>query len=492
MELDEKGGKILSAYEMALERHGANVNKLAEQESQNALFAKNDGEYDESFFVPVEEFNENSPPPQEERPYSPQPILPGNLEHEELEELIQPEIPDVKAKEFPVACHYSGPIFDYGGYARMNRTYIFGLTQKGGLVKTDPIDSIDNVNKKTGDALRGMMHTDVPNYYPKIYGMTVPPLIAHAGRKILYTMMETSRYVHPEYAERLHLGDEVWVPTKWCKDVLENTSQFKDIRIMPLGVDTSRYMPGLEPLEFKGANLKKFRFLSVFGWSYRKGFDVLIRAYLEEFSNEDDVSLILTTRFAGSTGDENRKRIQKDFNLTMEYVDKPIEQMPHIALHSAYTAESKMPNLYNSAHCFCLISRGEGFGLPYCEAGACGLPVIASNHGGQKDFLDEEVAEVIDPDGYYMSTTKDPPFQNMAWISHFYEDQFFPRYDRPAINKVRAAMRKVYENYSEAKAKADKLRKRINDHFSWDHCVQKVYDRLAEICEEIYEEENVN
>ena len=40
---------------------------------------------------------------------------------------------------------------------------------------------------------------------------------------------------------------------------------------------------------------KEFVFLSVFKWEYRKGWDVLLKAYLKEFSEADRVALYLLT-----------------------------------------------------------------------------------------------------------------------------------------------------------------------------------------------------
>jgi glycosyltransferase involved in cell wall biosynthesis len=119
------------------------------------------------------------------------------------------------------------------------------------------------------------------------------------------------------------------------------------------------------------------------------------------------------------------------------------------------------------------------------EAGACGIPVIASDHGGQRDFLDSEVAYMVPPDGYFTSRRTDPPFRNMSWISHFYENQQFPEYGRTAIDTLRHHMRTVYENHSDALKKGVKLRDRLVEKFDWRLCVERVHSRLSEICREV-------
>ena len=211
----------------------------------------------------------------------------------------------------------------------------------------------------------------------------------------------------------------------------------------------------------------------------------MIRAFLEEFSNKDDVSFILSSRFVGSTDKIHNQRIKNDFQYVRGLVNKPDHELPHIVLHSAYTPENKMPRLYNSAHAFVLMSRGEGFGLPLCEAGSSGLPCIVSDHGGQKDIVDEETAYLVPPSEYFMSKRSDPAHKNMAWISHFYEDQYFPDYTGESFELLKHHMRHVYENYGEAQRKGALLRESIKKNFDWSVSIDKVYKRLSEICEDI-------
>jgi len=487
MELEE-GAKVKSAYQVALERFSEFDGVIRKPKDDDSSLSF-DSAYDPSFFIKDDKSKhvENSLEPQtpqrktsQKRSVDEDNIVPV----EDLEDLTYPTLPPADSEEFEVKVHYAGPLFDYGGYAKMNRTFIFGLRDLGCFVKTHPIESITNVNKRTENALRSMSDVDLPNKYPKIFAMTVPDIIAHGGRKILYTMMETSHKVHKHYAERLNLADEIWTPTTWCKETFKNSNVYPEIRVMPLGVDTKRYKPGLEPINF-GPKIRGFRFLSQSGWSYRKGFDVLIRAFLEEFSNKDDVTLILSTRFAGGLSQKSKDRLLSDFKYFRSLVKKKDNELPHIVLHSTYTPEAQMPNLYNSAHCFVLISRGEGWGLPYCEAASCGLPIIASDHGGQRDFLTKENSYLVEPTSYFVTKVQDPAFKNLAWISHFYEDQEFPDYEGEAFEQVKHHLRTVYEHYEEAQRKAEILREVMLSKYDWSHSINKVYDRLKEICNEV-------
>ncbi len=56
-------------------------------------------------------------------------------------------------------------------------------------------------------------------------------------------------------------------------------------------------------------------------------------------------------------------------------------------------------DLYNLADVFVMPSTGEGFGIVYLEAMACGCPVVAGNKDGSVDALaDGELGRLVDPD----------------------------------------------------------------------------------------------
>ncbi len=61
--------------------------------------------------------------------------------------------------------------------------------------------------------------------------------------------------------------------------------------------------------------------------------------------------------------------------------------------------DGEMVNLYRSANVFVMPSAGEGFGIAFLEAAACGLPVIGGRFDGSWDALREgRLGSAIDPD----------------------------------------------------------------------------------------------
>jgi glycosyltransferase involved in cell wall biosynthesis len=406
-----------------------------------------------------------------------------STENEEIK-VVQPETIHYgdDSNESTLEIKWTGNFYDYGGFARMNRSMVFGLSNRNIKLKVDPYTYLDHINKATKEQIKRMSKERVADDSPHIYGCTVPIDFLGGGRNILYTMIENSGQAHEDYIGKLNMMDEIWVATEFGKRQLQQSGVHPPIYTMPLGVDAARYMNNQDALDF-GDEIRDFTFLSVFRWSYRKGWDILLRAYLEEFSNDEDVSLVLVSRVMESPEENGTDQIINDLNGIIDTVHRPEEDLPHIALYSEPIPEKDMPKVYRAADAFTLFSRGEGFGLPYIEAASCGLPVIGTNCSGQSDFLDHDNSYLVEPEGFVKANISGEMHQ-MAKLCRFYENQEFPRFGTSSVLEARRLMRHVYENQSEAQEKARKLQNFVVNNYTWDMAIDRVYNRIMEIGEQ--------
>lgn len=130
---------------------------------------------------------------------------------------------------------------------------------------------------------------------------------------------------------------------------------------------------------------KSFKFLHVSSGIPRKGVDVLIKAYFEEFGKNDDVVLVIKTY-------HNDENVIPDLLKTLQKPDSPeIEVVYDLEL-----TEGQIAYLYKQADCVVIPSRAEGFGLPIAEAMLKKVPVITTGYSGQMDFADEDNSWLID------------------------------------------------------------------------------------------------
>jgi glycosyltransferase involved in cell wall biosynthesis len=387
---------------------------------------------------------------------------------------IKPNVfsPDHDAMEYfredgSLSVVWTGPAVGASGYANVNRRLMTGLSSAGVNVKYVPISSFWNADPETVQTLMGLQLNMAPSRSPVVYGMPAPACDDAAGHRIFMTMMETRR-LHEDFVERCNAADEIVVPSAWCKRVFEESGVKRPVSLVPIGVDCSAYRPGLEPFRFI-PDRRPFTFLSVFQWSMRKGYDVLIRAFCEEFTKSDDVALVISSKLFGESDDSKSRIIKDEIRRLSAFAP---ERAP-IIYYGDTPPDSVMPRLYASADCLVLVSRGEGFGLPFVEAGACEVPVIGSRYSGQTDFLTDENSYLVDVDSYALNP-------EVEVVSRFFQGIEFPVFGRPAIDQTRLHMRRVYENREEAKNKARNLRTDVVQRYDWQVCTGQMRQKLIE------------
>jgi len=66
---------------------------------------------------------------------------------------------------------------------------------------------------------------------------------------------------------------------------------------------------------------------------------------------------------------------------------------------AGYVPDHELRSHYNLCDVFAMPSKGEGFGIVFLEAMACGKPVVAGNKDGSVDaVLHGQIGALVDPD----------------------------------------------------------------------------------------------
>lgn len=389
------------------------------------------------------------------------------------EEIIEPPIELKQTEDIEVLFH--GIVYDSGGYAKVNRNLISKLVEAGVKVKVDPIKSQNDLKESELRPIQNLTQTQLSRNYISID--SIIPSFAECSNskyKILYTTIE-SYSVPNQFLQCCEMYDEIWITSPFSKGILEQYTK-KPIYLVPAGSDPVLYTENGPRLDFK-PNIKNFVFISVFGWSYRKGYDVLLNSYFDEFDTEDDVSLLLVSKYQGGSSRFHRNKIRDDINAIMK--NFPNKNLPHVVRYSQNIPEIQMPQLYRSANCFVLPTRAEGSCLPAVEASLCGLPVIMTNATGQMMYLRDDNAFLIEMD--YLQTLK--PGQSHI---HYWDNQQFPALTDPRVRAdVKTAMRYVVNNEVAAKLRNKNLQELIKNNFTWTHTANAAVERLTIIKQKI-------
>ncbi|CAK9034280.1 unnamed protein product [Durusdinium trenchii] len=256
------------------------------------------------------------------------------------------------------------------------------------------------------------------------------------------------------WVPRLNRMDEVWVPSHFgLEHFVSSGVQRNKIAVVPEAVDTDLFDPAAhEALELGGTE-GLYRFLSVFKWEKRKGWDILLRAYFQEFSAVDDVILVIKTQ-AFHSDDDFHNKVLAEISKAQEAGGAPDQPARYKLLSEDLTLKD-LPRLYQAADAFVLPSRGEGWGRPHVEAMAMSLPVIATNWSGSTDFLSADIALPLPIDGLAKA------------------EGAVGRWAEPSSEALRRLMRWAQQHPGEAKKLGEAARRRMVEDFSPERVVSR-------------------
>lgn len=360
-----------------------------------------------------------------------------------------------------------GLMYGHSGFAQATRNLAINLDKLGSNVMSvahDIAQREDLGEGKLRDTLDRLSNNKLKGYSKFKIMMTIPMGITPTSGfyNIAYAMFESQKL--PQYfVEHLKQMDELWVPSKFNYDQFRKGGYNKPLKIMPLGVDTDEFNPDkVKPLKIH--NKRKFMFLSIMGFSERKGIDPLVTAFCQEFTSNEDVCLMIKAGWYDPI-----KSIEYISNIISNNVKK--KNIPPILYNFDIMPQCDMPRLYKTADCFVLASRGEGWGLNYTEAMSMGLPTIGTKCTSQVDFMNNSNSFLVDIDGY-----KEEP--RCTFVSPDYEGQKFAN---PSVKDLRKKMRFVFDNRTTAKIKGIRARKDMVDKYTWDKSVGKMKKRIEDI-----------
>jgi len=174
--------------------------------------------------------------------------------------------------------------------------------------------------------------------------------------------------------------DEVWVPSEFNRETFSKSGVKREkLRVVPYSVDIQYFQPITE--RYSIPRLKKFSFLYVSFWDWRKGFDLLLEAYLQEFTDRDDVSLLIRTndpdRKAPKSSQELRQILLSSIDPSVGLTRK---NLPHFEILTEPLSQDDLRRLYNTCDLYISTDRANGWGMPCMEVMAMGKPAATITH----------------------------------------------------------------------------------------------------------------
>ena len=381
-----------------------------------------------------------------------------------------------------LSTHWETPLLGFSGYCWMARTSIRALDAAGVAVQVTPSISEPKFIQQITPTERGYWRrliSRVPE--PGVYVSFAQPVIFQNDMDVYalqrehnpghrayvgFTMFETDR-VPETWVKPLNAMDEVWVPSEFNRRTFIGSGVDADrIFVTPSGLDPEFYKPGLQaPWPIPGK--RGFTFLSVFDWTYRKGWDILLDAYLRAFKPGDDVSLVIRAYRGGEPQSSIKARIEAHLRSQ----GRSWATSPHIILLDQHVPAAQLPALYAACDAFVLPSRGEGWGIPFMEAMAMERAVIGPNWGGSLEFMR--------PEHTYLLPVEEVEVAEAGWkdagATYFFKGH---RWGEPSTEALTHVMRAVVSDPATARAKGKAARAYIAREFNVERPARAMLARL--------------
>jgi len=306
----------------------------------------------------------------------------------------------------------------YGIWARRNveviqssNDFLLGISSYHRLPPTDSISILQEINLEKPY----IVHNFIPNYTLKEgEGFCTCSELREPPQDQIYNLNKA------EFV--LTLGN--WC-TKVYKDCLDEPE-----KVFPVNFPLPKqyYRVNGPTVKFDIPDHYKFKFLFVGRIDIRKNIDTLIRAFKEEFGNNNEVCLLL--KLSGE-----------------EYTCVPKWLMDQKLTKNIFWVPDRVENiadLLRSVNAYICTDFGEGWGAPCTEAMLCGVPTIMPNHSGHLNYGNKFNSWLIDVNDWeYIGYGK------TNYYPHLLPPSSMVKY--PKEDSIRANMAKVYEQFKDAK-----------------------------------------
>lgn len=272
---------------------------------------------------------------------------------------------------------------------------------------------------------------------------------------IAYWLWELPEFPR-EWEYTFRLFDEIWTPAEFISQTLRSCTS-KPVYTMPYGLQVPKINSSYGR-DFFGLPEKCFLFfVSYDGYSVsaRKNPEGAIRAYKKAFPPEErGVGLIIK---ATHEQEEELGRL-----------NALLEGYPNIFFLTESYSKEAFNSLLKCADAYVSLHRAEGFGLVMAESMLLGTPVIATNWSANTEFMDKNVACMVDAAVVPLEKDYPPYHAGDHWA-------------QPDEDQAAAWMQKLYRDSGFRKGLAARAKAHLELEFSPKNAAQTIEKRLLEL-----------
>lgn len=287
------------------------------------------------------------------------------------------------------------------------------------------------------------------------YSLWVAPPYAHqynrAAGVCVGSFYTETRPLPSAWATRANQMDAQVVPCRLMADALRASPHFRrPAFVVPVSCDPAVYARDYPTRPDLAAFCRgRFTFYTVGEYVKRKGFALLLRAFLAEFTQRDPVGLVVKTGLPGVAPARLFDRVRAEVERVRETVQA--HRAPPVALVTDRLTREELLGLHCAADVFVQPSYGEAVGLPARDACFFGKTPVVTAAGGYLEYVDAAC-------GYPVPCRPVPVFDD----SPVHRELFTGRqvWDEPDLLALRAAMRSAFEDRAGREARGREGRAR--------------------------------
>lgn len=344
------------------------------------------------------------------------------------------------------------------GYGQAAMDYVFALDQSGKYdVRLNILHSITDqpFSKESLKKIKSLASKPIDSNAIQIFH-SIPTMQRRVNKRLKKTIgFATFESFSPpnSWISILNMNDAAICPSQFNEKIFKNSKLNRPTFHIPHCIDFNKWHPDVSPMY----NYDKFSFLFVGTWRRRKGWDILLEAWLKAFDASDNVQLVIKT--------DKIEKAQSDVNV---YLKKSKKVSAPILFEKNIIKEDLMPSFYKSFNCLVSPNLGEGFGLTPVQAMSVDVPVIVTNFSGCKDYATKDRCILLNPKGFLHR-------DNMDNI-HQFSQQKWPRI---TIESISDSMKYCVDNYSSVQLLSKNANNYVKNEYNYEKCV-KNFDHMME------------
>ena len=221
--------------------------------------------------------------------------------------------------------------------------------------------------------------------------------------------------------------DEVYVFSDFIMNVL-NSIEHKRFKVTKIKYSlVKNWIIEDDPVTIRKRYNLEEKFCFFFNFDYlssynRKNPEAIVRALAEEFPDENEVVFVVKT---------NNSLKFEEKEMSFLNLVKNLGLTDRVVIIRDSLSRSEFMTLLNAMDCYISLHRGEGLGLGILEALALDKPVIATNYGGNSEYMGHPLARPV-PYSLVPANDDYPPYKDVkSWAE-------------PDMDTAKMHMRKIY------------------------------------------------